>query len=110
MMIVKGLGHAIEVSHGSQHNKHVKNLMRTSPDVIGSWGAPLRPSSGVEDGTDDVHDAMEDHPFQAHPILETLEAVNHDSVDDGDYARCAQADEHGGAEGSPFGGAEAFDP
>lgn len=110
MMIVKRLGHSIKVSHGSQHNKHVEDLVRTPPNVIGSWCAPLRPSSCVEDGTEDVHDTMEHDPFQAHPILETLEAVDHGPVEDGDDARCAQADEHGGAEGSPFGGAEALDP
>ena len=44
MMVVKRLGHTIEVRCGGQHHEDVKDLVRASPNVKRARMIPLRPA------------------------------------------------------------------
>lgn len=130
MVIVKRLGHAVEVSCCGQHDKHVENLMRMAPDVECARVASLRPASlsiyakvsnlyeiheegktnRIEKCTKNVHEPVQYDPAETHPVLERLVAELEQPVADGDDAGQAEADEHEGAVGPPGGRAEFLDP
>lgn len=44
MVVIKCIGHGIEVCRGSKENKHVEDLMRAPPDVELTREASLRPA------------------------------------------------------------------
>lgn len=64
----------------------------------------------VEKCAEYVHEAMQDDPAQAHPVLEGLVAKLDQSVADWDDARKAQTDKHESAVGSPSGRPKPFNP
>lgn len=48
MVVIKRLGHAVEMSYRGQDDKHVKYLMGVAPDVKCAGIAPFWPASLCE--------------------------------------------------------------
>lgn len=64
----------------------------------------------VEKCAENVHEAMQDDPAEAHPVLESLIAKLEQPVTYWDDTRKTETDKHEGAVGSPSGCPESFNP
>lgn len=64
----------------------------------------------IEKCAEYVHEAMQNDPTEAHPVLEGLIAKLEQSVAYWNDARKAQTDKHEGAVGPPSGSPKSFNP
>lgn len=126
VVVVKRLGHAIEVSGSRKDDKDVEDLMRASPDIKHPGSGSLGPASlvrvsqpytqqdektyRIKEGTEDIHSTMQGSPAQTHTVLETLYAVDESALDDGDDTRKTETNEHHSSIGPPSRGAETLNP
>lgn len=110
MVMIKRLSHAVEVSCCCEYNKHVEDLVRVAPDVECARIAPLWPANRVEKCAEYVHEAMQNNPAEAHPVLEGLIAKLEQPVAYWDDTRKAQTGKHEGAVGSPSRRPKPFNP
>ncbi len=67
-------------------------------------------TDGVEKGAQDIEDALQEDPAQAHALFQVLVAVEGQAVDHGHDSGQTQADEHEGSIGAPFWQAEVLEP
>lgn len=104
--------------------------MRAAPDIERVRRNSLRPSYlkqptladrngpsahliqtySVNESSRDVQYTLQEHPAESHPRIEFVEAVNGQSMDNGNDAGDTEPDEHEGAVGAPGWGAEVFEP
>lgn len=110
MVVIKRLGHAVEMSCCCEYNKEVEDLMRVAPNVERTRVAPLWPANRVEKCAEYVHEAMQNDPAEAHSIFEGLIAKLEQPMAYWDDTRKAQADKHESAVGPPSGRPKPFNP
>lgn len=130
MVMIKRLGHAVEMSCCCEDDKKVEDLMRVAPDVECARVTPLWPANlwtcvrkhkdcccllgegtnCVEKCAEYVHEAMQNDPAEAHPILEGLVAKLEQPVAYWDDARKTETDKHESAVGPPSGRPKPFNP
>lgn len=99
-MVVKRLGHTIEVSSSREDDKDVEDLMRASPDIEHSRSGSLGPASltrvseqhtqqvkkayRIEESTKYVHSTVQGGPTEAHTVFKALDTIDESALDDGD--------------------------
>lgn len=110
MMEIKRLHHANKMRRRRHNDQHMKNLVRAAPDVKGPRRQPLGYPCCIDACTQYVQCALGDDILQPHALVEFLKAVDGDAVDHWHDTRHPQPDEHHGAVGPPFRGAEHLDP
>lgn len=54
MMVIKRLGHPVEVCRSSKYDEDVEDLVGGAPYVKGLWPAPLRPPQGIKESACNV--------------------------------------------------------
>ena len=69
-----------------------------------------RTSYRIDECTKDIQRSLQNDPVETHALIQVLEAVEPNTVYDGDDARYAETDKHKSAIRPPFRSAKVFEP